>query len=227
MNFTLLAEGSYPALEVELSRGERLVAEAGSMAWMDTHIEIKTAARGGIGASLKRSVFGGASFFQNEFTCPKDGGKVVLAPGQPGAIVEFPMNGQTLFVEAGSYLCSTPDVTIDTKWQGFKGLLSSGLFTIKASGQGTLFLSAYGDLHAVDVAGDYVVDNGYAVAWESSLEYKVTNTGRSVRSFLANQFVNVYSGRGKVWVQSRSPVTLASFLNPFRLLEKSSSSNDD
>ena len=227
MNFTIIAEGSYPALEVSLETGDRLVSEAGAMAWMDTHVEIKTAARGGIGASLKRAVLGGASFFQNEYTCPKGAGKLVLAPGQPGAITEFVMGGgRELLVEAGSYLCSHPDVVIDTKFQGFKGILSSGLFVIKATGTGSLYLSAYGDLHEVDVNGEYVVDNGYAVAWDAGLSYKVTNTGRTIRSFLANQLVNVYSGTGKLWVQSRSPASLASYLNPFRLVEKSSSSSD-
>ena len=225
MNFTILAEGSYPALEVELDAGDRIITEAGAMAWMDTHIQIKTAARGGLGASLKRAVLGGASFFQNEYTCPQGAGKLVLSPGQPGEIVKFPIDGRELFLEAGSYLASTPDVAIDTKWQGWKGMLSSGLFVIKVSGSGILFLSAYGDLHQVDVDGEYVVDNGYAVAWESCLAYKVTNTGRSIRSFMANQLVNVYSGKGKLWVQSRSPVSLAGFLNPFRIVEKSNSSS--
>ena len=55
---------------------------------------------------------------------------------------------------------------------------SAGIF--KCSGQGVLFFHAYGDIQEVDVDGEYVVDNGYAVAWEPSLEYTMTRA-RKIR----------------------------------------------
>ena len=121
-----------------------------------------------------------------------------------------------MILEKSSFLGSTTGVKLDSKWQGLKGLLNEGLFVMRAEGRGMLFFEAYGQIEEIDVDGEYVVDNGYAVAWESSLSYKVTRA-RKIRSFLfSDQLLLRFSGRGKLWTQSRSPRSLASFLYPFR-----------
>jgi len=217
MNFEVVAEGSYPALEVTLDPGEKVVAEAGAMSWMDACIETKTAARGGILSGLKRSVLGGESFFQNAFTSTRPGGKVTLVSGQPGDLVGMQMDGEKLLLEKGAYLASGPDVNIDSQFQGLKGLFAEGMFCLTASGSGMMYFSSYGDVQVVDVSGEYVVDNGYAVAWDASLEYSVTKSGKKIRSFLfSDQLIMRFRGHGRVWVQSRSPTSMASWVYPFR-----------
>ena len=221
MNYSMLAEGIYPALEVRLELGEKVVTEAGAMAWMDDGLELKTSARGGAMASLKRSMLGGESLFQNEYTAKKNDARLVLVAGQPGHIKAMEMTGQELFLERGAYLASSPTITTDTKFQGLKGLFAEGVFALKASGTGVLFWTAYGDIEEVPVAGDYLVDNGYAVAWDSTLQYTVTKTGKSIRTALfSDQLIMRFSGHGRVWVQSRSPRSLASFVWPFRPVKK-------
>lgn len=87
---------------------------------------------------------------------------------------------------------------------------------LRVTGTGTLFFGGYGDVHEVTVNGSYTVDNGYAVAWEPSLEYHLTRA-RKIRSFLfSDQLLLNFSGTGRVWVQSRSPVSLANWVYPFR-----------
>ena len=109
----------------------------------------------------------------------------------------------------------------DSKWGGLKGLFNEGLFILRCSGTGILFFHAYGDIQCVDVDGEYVIDNGYAVAWEPSLDYRLTRA-RKIRSFLfGDQLLLRFSGRGRVWVQSRSPQSLANFVHPFRRVRRS------
>lgn len=221
MQYEILAQGSYPGLEVSLDPGDKLVAEAGAMAWMDPDIQVKTSTRGGVLSGLKRSVLGGESFFQNEYTTTRPGARICLVAGQPGDIRTTRMEGENLFMERGAYLASTPDVKVDARFQGLKGLFAEGLFVLQAGGTGTLFWNAYGDVHEVQVSGEYVVDNGYAVAWESTLDYRVTRSGKKIRSFLfSDQLIMRFSGHGRVWVQSRSPHSLASFIHPFRRVRK-------
>ena len=94
--------------------------------------------------------------------------------------------------------------------------------TLRVTGTGTLFFHAYGDVAQVDVNGEYVVDNGYAVAWEPTLTYRLTRS-RRIRSFLfADQLLLRFSGRGRIWVQSRSPRALANWVHPFRRVESKS-----
>ncbi len=217
MKYEIQADGAYPCLEVTLSQGETIVSEAGAMAWMDPSVKCKTAARGGIGAGLKRSFLGGESFFQNEYSTDAGSARVTFVAGPAGEIRAIQMDGERLMMERGAYLASSPTVTIDSKFQGLKGLFSEGMFVLQASGTGTIFWSSYGDIQEVQVAGDYLVDNGYAVAWDASLQYNVQRTGKNVRSFLFAQALMMrFSGHGRVWVQSRSPQSLASFIFPFR-----------
>lgn len=224
MKYEIQADGAYPCLEVTLNQGETLVSEAGAMAWMDPGIKCKTGSRGGVAAGLKRAMLGGESFFQNEYSTDAPTGRVTLVSGQAGEIRAIEMDGERLLMEKGAYLASTPGVQIDSKFQGLKGLFSEGMFVLQASGSGTMFWSSYGDIQEVQVAGDYLVDNGFAVAWDASLQYNLQKTGKNIRSFLFAQALMMrFSGQGRVWVQSRSPQNLASFIYPFRPVKEKSS----
>jgi uncharacterized protein (TIGR00266 family) len=216
MVYEINCQGAYPILEVTLSAGDTLVSEAGAMAWMDTSVNCKTAARGGVGSSLKRGLLGGESFFQNSYSSER-GGKVTLVSGPPGEIRAIEMTGQRLLLERGAYLASAPTVTVDSKFKGLKGLFSEGMFVLQVEGSGPLFFNGYGDIHEVQVEGEYIVDNGYAVAWDATLDYKVTKSGKKVRSFLfGDQLVMRFTGHGRVWTQSRSPRSMAAWVFPFR-----------
>ena len=92
---------------------------------------------------------------------------------------------------------------------------------MKCTGKGKLFFNSYGAIEAVDVDGEYIVDNGYAVAWEPELSYKLTRA-RKIRSFLfGNQLILRFSGKGRVWIQTRSPRVKANWVHPFRRVQKS------
>lgn len=219
MEHEILCGPGYSLVEVKLSPGETLVTEPGAMAWMDPAIEVQTAAKGGVFAGLKRKVLAGESFFQNTYTAPA-GGTLALAPGVAGDIVAHPLKGE-LMLEKGAYLASEPGVTIDSQFQGLRGLFSEGMFVLRATGSGLLFFNAYGDVQVIDVDGEYVVDNGYAVAWEPALQYTFTRA-RRIRAFLfADQLLLRFSGRGRLWVQSRSPNNLANWVHPFRPVKSS------
>jgi len=87
---------------------------------------------------------------------------------------------------------------------------------LRVTGTGTLFFNAYGDIEEIEVNGSYTVDNGYAVAWEPTLQYHITKS-KKIRAFLfSDQLLMNFTGRGKVWVQSRSPRTLSNWVHPFR-----------
>lgn len=221
MHYEILAQPTYALLEVHLNPNDKIVAEAGAMAWMSDTIKTETTTRGGFFSGLKRAVLGGESFFQNTYSAEDGPGVVGLAPGCPGDIVPFQLNGGELFMERGAFLASTEDVKVDSKWQGFSGLFKEGLFALRVAGTGLVFFSSYGRIEEIDVQGEYLVDNGYAVAWEPGLQYKLTKA-RKIRSFLfSDQLLMRYTGYGKLWVQSRTPHGLANWINPFRPAQSS------
>jgi uncharacterized protein (TIGR00266 family) len=216
MRYEILCQPSFSVLEVTLEVGERIVAESGAMAWMGGAIRTETSTRGGMLQGLKRAALSGESFFQNTYIAEGGTGQVALAPGVAGDIVPYELTGGELFLEKGAYLASTEGVQCDSKFQGLKGFFNEGLFVLRVTGSGLLFFNAYGAIEEVQVDGQYTVDNGYAVAWEPTLQYKLTRA-RKVRSFLfGDQLLLNFSGTGKVWVQARSPISLANWVYPFR-----------
>ncbi len=205
---------------------ESIVAESGAMAWMSDSVQLSTSARGGVFKSLRRSVLGGESFFQNVFEAQEFPGTVGFSPGQPGDIVAVDLREGDILMEDSAYLASEEGVDIDSSFSGLRGLFNEGLFILKASGSGLLFFTGYGDIEEVEVNGTYVVDNGFAVAWEPSLSYDVTR-GRSIRSFLfSDQLLLRFRGRGRLWVQSRNPQALANWVHPYRSVTRESKDDD-
>ncbi len=216
MNYEIACQPSFSLLEVNLEPGEQIVTEAGAMAWMSANLKASTSSRGGMLAGLKRKLLTGESFFQNVYSAEGGPGFIGIAPGQPGDIIPYEMSGGELFLEKNAYLASTPGVECDSKFQGLKGLFSEGFFVLRCTGTGLLFFNAYGDVEEVQVNGSYVVDNGYAVAWEPTLQYRLTRA-RKIRSFLfSDQLLLHFQGTGRLWIQSRSPRTFANWVHPFR-----------
>lgn len=220
MDYRIECNPTYSAVEIGLQAGESVVSEAGAMAWMTGNMRTKTSTRGGVMAGLKRALLTKESFFQNTYTPEGDAGTVTLAPGSSGDIIALELDHDELLLEKGAYLASGEDVICDSKWDGLRGFFNEGMFVLRVAGTGPLFFHSYGRIETVDVDGDYVVDNGYAVAWEPSLDYKLTR-GKKIRSFLfADQLLLRFSGRGRVWVQSRSARVLANWAHPFRPVQK-------
>lgn len=216
MKYEIQNGPSFSLLEVTLDPGEKIVSESGAMAWMSPNLQMETTTRGGALAGLKRKFLTGESFFQNTYQAVSSPGVLGLAPGAVGEIIAYPMQGGELLLEKGAYLASTADVHCDAKFSGLKGLFSEGLFVLRVTGQGLLFFNSYGSVEELMIDGSYIVDNGYAVAWEPSLTYRVTKS-KKIRSFLfSDQLLLHFSGKGRLWVQSRSPRQFANWVHPFR-----------
>jgi uncharacterized protein (TIGR00266 family) len=226
MKYEIVCNPTYSAVEVSLDSGERVVSESGAMAWMSPNMKTETSTRGGLLSGLKRKLLSGESFFQNTYYPEGGPGTVALAPGASGDIVPIELSDGELLLEKGAYLASSEGIRCDSKWDGLRGFFNEGMFVLRVTGTGTLFFNGYGDVRPIDVNGEYVVDNGYAVAWEPALTYTLTRT-RQIRSFLfSDQLLLRFTGIGRIWVQSRSPRAMASWAHPFRSVESSNDSSD-
>jgi uncharacterized protein (TIGR00266 family) len=208
---------SYALGIISLEAGETIQAETGAMVSMSDSIKIETGMKGGILGGLKRSVLGGESFFLNTFEAEQSG-EVTIAPALPGDIIALDLAGQTLLVQSGSFLAATPDVEIDTKWGGGKTFFSrEGLFLLKCSGSGTIFISSYGGIHLVDLdpGQRYVVDTGHMVAFDESVQYDVGRAGSWKSTLLGGEgLVCKLTGPGRFYLQTRNPESFVEWLVP-------------
>ncbi len=214
---------SYASLIVTLPPNQTLLVEAGAMAAMDANIEMKSKMRGGLVKGIGR-MFSGESLFISEFTARNTTGELYISPGVPGDVTYYHLDGSKgLMVQSSGFVASSPSVDLDTKFQGLKGFFTGeSIFFLRASGQGDFWFSSYGAIIEIPVEGDYVVDTGYIVAFEDTLQYNVEMIGglsfRSLRTGIlgGEGLVCRFSGKGKLWVQSRNLFPLLNFLYPFR-----------
>ena len=218
MEFEILYQPSYALAKIALRGGESIVTESGAMVAMSDNVEIQTEARGGLFGGLKRSMLGGESFFQNTFVAQNGPGEVMFAPALPGDIAHLRLNGETVFVQSGSYMASSPDIEVDTKWSGAKGFFSKeGLFLLRASGMGDLFLSSYGGIHEITLnpGQSYTIDTGHMVAFDSTIDYNVRKVGGLKSTLFSGEgLVASYSGTGRLFMQTRSEDAYLSWLIP-------------
>ena len=217
MQHEILHRPSYALARIVLASGEQLQAEAGAMVSMSDTIKLDTGVRGGLMSGLKRAVLGGESFFINTFTAEQTG-EVTIAPGLPGDIEALNLNGETLLVQSGSFLAATPDVEVDTQWGGGRTFFSGeGLFLLKCTGYGTIFVSSYGAIHAIDLdhGQDYTVDTGHMVAFDDSVRYSVGRSGGWKTTLLSGEgLVCKLTGPGRFYMQTRSQDAFLSWLVP-------------
>lgn len=208
----------YSYVTVQIPAGQTLKVEASAMAAMDSHIKMKTKLRGGLSRFLT-----GESLFINEFTPQNAPGEIMIAPGSPGDLEHVFLNGNTMYLQNSAYLASGMTVNVESKWQGLaKGFFSGEkLFLIRCSGQGDLWFNTYGAMIAIDVDGEYVVDTGFIVAFTDGLQYNVSRVGGLKSLFFSGEgLVCRFSGKGRLWIQTRQVPALDSWIHPFRRVKK-------
>jgi uncharacterized protein (TIGR00266 family) len=196
-------------LEVALTTGEKLTAEAGAMVYTKGDVEIKTRMRqGGFLNKIKVSALGGESFFVNDFIAK--GNCMIGLTGPPiGDLVRLDVqSGNGYILQSGSYVASTEGVIIDTKWQGFKkGLFGSEFFMLKATGHGGLFVNAYGAIIPKELkAGEkMLLDNYHLVALSEKASYKVVKVGGLKTTILGGEgLATELTGPGTVYFQTKN-----------------------
>lgn len=206
-------------VEFTLNRGDAITSEAGAMAFIQGQVRTETRMRkGGLFKSLKAAAFGGESFFVNEFVAEEDGCRLGLTGNMLGDITVIDVN-QEFIVQSGSFVCSTTDLTLDTKWQGFsKGIFGSNLFMLKTVGTGKMFVNAWGGIIAkkLEDGERMILDNYQLVALTTTAEYRVTKHGSLKTSLFGGEaLVLEITGPGTVYIQTKNVMEFARALIPF------------
>ena len=151
-------------LEVELDQDERITGESGSLTYMSPNIDVNARTREkSLLSSLKTSILGGQSLFVTDFTSMDGPGKLALVAAPIGDIIKLditPENGY--IIQRSAYLASTQNIDLDVRWEGFtRGLFGQGIFMVKTTGNGDLFINSFGalDKHVLEPGEQLVVDN--------------------------------------------------------------------
>ncbi len=222
-DFEISKRPDFSMITVSLREGARVFAEPAAMASMSPTVSLKAGFKGGLRKALGRAL-GGESMIVNTFTASRGPGEVIFAPGAAGDAAHYRLNEGGLLLQRGAFVCHGDGVEISGKWQGAKSFFGGeGLILLKATGKGDLFFNSYGAILPVDVKDEYIVDTGYIVAFEDTLDYSVSvlpglrSAGKLKTFFFGGEgFVCRFRGQGRLWVQTRHVQSFLSWVHPFR-----------
>lgn len=216
MQFEIKHGPSFGSLFLNLDKGEKIRTEAGSMVAMSSDMNISTKAYGGLFRALLRKLLGGESVFMNTYEPGKEGGELVLSPTMPGQINHVSLDKGEFILQSSAFLASDPTVSLKTKYGGLKSMLSGeGLFLLSAKGVGDLWFNAFGNITSIDVDGSYKVDTGHLVGFEPSLKFKVKRVGGLKSTLFSGEgFIMEFTGKGKLYIQSRTVSSLVDWVTP-------------
>jgi uncharacterized protein (TIGR00266 family) len=217
MDIDIQFRPSYSLAIVKLTPNERIRADSGAMVSYSSDLEIETKAEGGLLKSLGRSLLGGESFFQNFWKASPKGGEVTLAPELPGDIIMIELQGAPLMIQSGSYMASEAGVELNTKFSSKAFKAGEGVSMLEASGAGKLLVSSYGAIHTKTLASGekYIVDSSHLVAFDATMDVQAKSVGGLKSTFLSGEGLVVeLTGPGTIYIQTRSPQALISWIIP-------------
>jgi uncharacterized protein (TIGR00266 family) len=197
-------------LVASLNQGEAIAAESDTMVYMDPTIEVHAPKHEkSLLGSLSLSIIGGQSFWVNDYTATEGSGDVAFASAPLGDITHLDITSDHGFIiQKSAYVASTPSVNLDVKWEGFtKGLFGNGLFMIKVTGNGLLFINTFGaiDVHTLKAGQKLLVTNFHLVGFSDTCSYKVTKFEGFKETILNSEgLVTQITGPGNVYIQTKN-----------------------
>ena len=207
-------------VEVELDPSETVIAEAGSMTYMEDGIAFES--KMGDGSAPDQGFFGrlfgagkrmltGESLFMTHFTNHGQGKRrVAFAAPYPGKIIAVDMAqvGEALLCQKDAFLAAALGTRISVAFTqklgtGFFG--GEGFVLQRLQGDGKAFIHAGGTVIRKDLRGERLrLDTGCLVAFTPGIDYDIERAGnlKSMLSGGEGLFLATLQGTGTVWVQS-------------------------
>lgn len=207
-------------VEVELDRGETIIAEAGAMNWMEDDIVYE--AKMGDGSNQDEGLMGkllsagkralsGESLFLTHFTNTSNSKRrVAFAAPYPGHIlpIDLAEMGGELLCQKDAFLCAALGTELDIAFSrrlgtGFFG--GEGFILQHLRGDGMAFVHAGGSVIKKELNNEVLrVDTGCLVAFSSSVDYNIEMVKGLKSMFFGGEglFLATLQGTGTVYLQS-------------------------
>jgi uncharacterized protein (TIGR00266 family) len=216
MNVKIEAKPAFAYLDVELAPGETIIAESDAMATMSSDLDMNAKFNGGFFQGLTKKFLGGESLFVNHFVNTTNKPlKLTLTQATPGDIECKVLNNESYCLEGGAYIASELGVKLGLRWAGIGSFIArEGLFKLVVKGTGKVYFGAYGGIIEKEIKGEYIVDSGHLVGYESSMKLKPKLSNGIIGSITSGEgFVLKVTGNGKIFLQTRNLSGLASWVN--------------
>ena len=207
-------------VEVELDPNETVIAEAGSMTYVEDGITFES--KMGDGSEPNSGFFGkllsagkraltGESLFITHFTNQSHKKrKVAFAAPYPGKIIPLDLSklGQEIICQKDSFLAAALGTKISIMFNqklgaGFFG--GEGFILQRLQGDGMAFMHAGGTIVEKKLENETLrIDTGCVVAFSPGLQFDIARAGNLKSMFFGGEglFLATLSGTGTCWIQS-------------------------
>ncbi|MCK4661464.1 MAG: TIGR00266 family protein [Bacteroidales bacterium] len=219
-------------VEIELDNGETVIAEAGTMLYMEDGIIFETKMGDGSNPnqgfmskmlSAGSRLITGESLFLTHFTHQGTGkSHVAFAAPYPGTIMPMDLsqfNG-SLIVQKDGFLCAAFGTKLSIHFNkrlgaGFLG--GEGFILQKLTGDGKVFVHAGGTMIEKQLNNETLrIDTGCIVAFEEGIDFNIESAGNLKSMIFGGEglFLATLRGTGRVWLQSLPISKLIRALSP-------------
>lgn len=212
--------GAFPIVICNLSSGEQMITEKGSMVWMSPNMSMDTRG-GGLGKMLSKA-FSGESIFQNIYTA-NGAGMIAFGSSFPGMIKAVTIApGQEMIVQKSAFLASEAGVELSIH---FSKKLGAGIFggegfiMQRLSGHGTAFIEIDGDLveYELKAGQQIIVDTGNVAGFSPSVKMDIRQVPGMKNMLFGGEgiFNTVLTGPGRIWLQTMPICNVAASIRPY------------
>jgi len=208
----------FGSVSVYLRADESVIADAGTLLWMDADLQMSTEIFGSCCQGCARRC-SGESCCMNRYTGPQ-GGLVAFSFPLPGDLVPFAVTADYgWIVNQGGFVAGTENLKVSARFVGCCAACAcedqeEGLFMTKvtlkkdAESTGLFYAGGYGAIHRNDIGEGKVfyVDNGYFFAGKHTQKIRIAIVG-GIKSFCAGGegMVMKFTGPCTIFTQNRNP----------------------
>jgi len=185
----------------------------------DAGIIMKTKFSGNIIFALIRRFLGVYPLWVDIFQNPTDQPlNLVLCQPFPGDIIRLDLTKSSLCLQPGVHIAHTSLIKMGIHWTGFSSWFAGqGLFALKLSGRGLIFIGAHGAITQHQTYKRFAVEQGSLLAYSSKIRLKVNFPKSIIGSRVAGEgLVTQLMGGGIIYLQSRSCSGLILYLKSRR-----------
>lgn len=220
MNYEIKG-GSFPIVICQLSDGEQMITEKGSMVWMSPNMDMQTTGGGGLGKMFSKA-FAGESMFQNVYTS-RGQGMITFGSSFPGKIIPLQLSpGRDFIVQKSAFLAGESGVNISVHFNRKIGVGlfgGEGFIMQRLSGSGIAFIEIDGDLVEYQLAPgqQIVVDSGNVAGFESGVNMDIQQVRGAKNVLFGGEglFNTVLTGPGRIWLQTMPIINVANAIRPY------------
>ncbi|MFN5515898.1 MAG: TIGR00266 family protein [Cyanobacteriota bacterium] len=205
----------FSILAITLKPGEKLAIASAALVSLDEGLTVKQKRMLGLFSALLYRLWGGYfPPFAQIHNPTEEPLSLTLSKALPGDITRLDLTKTGVCLVPGAHIAHTSGAKLGLQWVGWSSWLTGqGLFALKLSGKGRVFLGSYGQLIQRQVHQSLVIEQGHLVAYNAKLKLKVNFPKGLVGNNISGEgLASQFQGGGIVYLQSRSCSGMARYL---------------